>query len=450
MDKFNIFFNKLLKQVKDRSEKDLEIDKTRDIIKLINEYFFTNYESIGSTKALNDNFEYFSDFHKFWEKNHEEIIGPFIDSEKCGQIADILYNIIQIHGYRPFKEIYDSENLTEEEICTVRYFTANQDFKESINNPKLFKIYKNNPEIFDIQKVYEEPESFLDGIGVLKLSQSDKRIKYAKTAAKLLIERKIGKPINLLKQCNFDIEALRNLIINNKGSGFGKKKADIFIRDMIVLGVWKDYKNFSVIDVASDTNTIKVALRTGILKTKIPLISSFLDIFCHQYTLIDRYNALAWRKVWEIWKEKYSDNTIDSPCLIDYLIYRIIGKEFCKETLCTLECQDENHIIKWHNARKRLCPECEKKGNRSNLKVLSKDLPCMGDKGYICIERNKFVAGDNAVLKGIKDCPFIEVCMPKGKDFVKLNPPKSISILGRTGWDSARARIEEGGGGLMS
>ena len=45
----------------------------------------------------------------------------------------------------------------------------------------------------------------------------------------------------------------------------------MFLRDMVVLGVWKDVKGFDKIDVASDINTIKVALRTGIIKTQIPL-----------------------------------------------------------------------------------------------------------------------------------------------------------------------------------
>ena len=35
--------------------------------------------------------------------------------------------------------------------------------------------------------------------------------------------------------------------------------------------------NFDKIDVASDINTMKVAFRTRILKTEIPLVSSFLD-----------------------------------------------------------------------------------------------------------------------------------------------------------------------------
>lgn len=110
----------------------------------------------------------------------------------------------------------------------------------------------------------------------------------------------------------------------------------MFLRDMVVLGVWKNVDNFDKIDVASDVNTIKVALRTGIISTAIPLVSSFLDIFCHQYSYIDKMNALAWRRVWEIWQSKYPLETISSPCLMDYFVYGVIGKQFCKSSLAIL------------------------------------------------------------------------------------------------------------------
>lgn len=84
-------------------------------------------------------------------------------------------------------------------------------------------------------------------------------------------------------------------------AGYGNKKADMFVRDMVVLGIWQNVTGFERINVASDVNTIKVALRTGIIRTAIPLVSSFLDIFCYQYEYIDEMNAAAWRRVWEIW-----------------------------------------------------------------------------------------------------------------------------------------------------
>ena len=68
----------------------------------------------------------------------------------------------------------------------------------------------------------------------------------------------------------------------------------------VILKIRKEEPKLAIINVASDVNTIKVALRTGILKTAIPLVSSFLDIFCNQYSYIDDMNAEAWRRVWEI------------------------------------------------------------------------------------------------------------------------------------------------------
>ncbi len=90
-------------------------------------------------------------------------------------------------------------------------------------------------------------------------------------------------PFDLFKYFNKDVLKIREFLLGNKGSGFGNKKIDMFIRDMVVLKVWKNPVNFDSINVASDINTIKVALRTGIIETSIPLVSSFLDIFCYQY-----------------------------------------------------------------------------------------------------------------------------------------------------------------------
>ncbi len=448
MDSFNRFFKTLIEKSNLNISRDLNIDEVRYIISKINEYFYTNYEGIGFTNVLGEEFEYFSEFHKFWEKYHCEILSPHIDVEKCGIIADILHNIY-IKDKTVFYDLYETFSLKPEEICKVRYFSANQDFRGSRNIEKLFKIYKDDPSIFDKNKINNNPEGFLKSIGVTTLSQNDKRIKYAKIASQILIDKNI-EPFDLLVHFNNDILKIRDLLINCRGAGFGNKKTDMFLRDMIVLGVWQNVKNFDKVNVASDINTIKVALRTGILKTKIPLVSSFLDIFCYQYALIDEMNALAWRNVWEIWKQKYPFECIESPCLIDYLVYRVIGKEFCKESLSIFECETKQHTFKWHSARNRTCQICYKKGINNKAHVIKKVLPCTDSQGYIVIQNSKFVSGNNALLPNIKECPFVSVCEPKTNNFRKLNPPKSISILGQTGWETAKTRSVEGGGGLMS
>ena len=220
--------------------------------------------------------------------------------------------------------------------------------------------YKDDPSIFDKEYINSEPDSFIRDLKFSNLSQTDKRIQFAKKSAEMLLQ--FGcEPFDLLKKFDGDLIEIKNQLIMNQGMGFGNKKADMFIRDMIVLNVWKDYKNFEQLDVASDRNTMKVALRTGILKTKIPLVSSFLDVFCYQYSLIDQWCAKAWREVWQVWNKKYPKECIEGPSLIDYLVYRIIGVEFCNEKLAIFKGQECGHIFKWHSSKNKKCQVCAKK-----------------------------------------------------------------------------------------
>ncbi len=161
---------------------------------------------------------------------------------------------------------------------------------------------------------------------------------------------------------------------------------------------------------------------------------------------MDEMSAKAWRRVWEFWNKDYPETCIESPCLIDYLVYRIIGKDFCNEKLNIYKCESGEHQFKWHTGRNKKCQVCKE----HNAYVISKVLPCTDKNGYIVIERSEYVGGTNPLLKGIKECPFVAVCNPKDVSFRKLNPPKSISILGQTGWESAGTLSGEGGGGLMS
>lgn len=449
MTSFSYFFKSLLENSDLSFKRDLSIKEVRFIISKINEYFFTNYEGIGFTNILDDDFEYFSEFHKFWEKYHKEILNPQVDVAQCEKAADVLHDFFVKFGKAPFYELYDIFSLKPEEICKIRYFSANQDFRGSRDFEDLFKKYSDDPSIFDKDAINEGPEDFLKNIGITSLSQNDKRVKYAKKASQILIDKNI-EPFNLFAHFKRDLLGIRNFLLSSRGSGFGNKKTDMFLRDMVVLGVWDKPKNFDKIDVASDINTVKVALRAGILKTAIPLVSSLLDIFCYQYSLIDEMNALAWRKVWELWKTKYPDESIESPCLIDYFIYRIVGKDFCNEKLCIFECETKKHCFKWHSGRNKTCQICFKNKVKNKAHVVNKVLPCTDNDGYIVIDKSDFVSGNNPLLPNLKECPFEIVCKPKNNTFKKLNPPKSISILGQTGWESAKIKKDEGGGGLMS
>lgn len=445
MDELSIFCYELRKIIGDSNN--LNIEKAREIIKSINEFLFSNYPEIGYTEALGNAYQYFSDFHKYWETNYKDIINATIDDNNCKSVANALHDIYIKTKGKAFSNVWDTCGLTKDQVCRVRLLTANQDFRGSRDFSELARIFNDDNTIFDEEKIFNDPSNFVKQLKISDLSQTDKRNSFAKNIAEFVLKTNKS-PYELITFFNNDIYELRNALINYPGAGYGNKKADMFVRDMVVLGIWNNVTGFENIDVASDVNTIKVALRTGILKTSIPLVSSFLDIFCYQYGYIDEMNANAWRRVWEIWKEQYPNECILSPCLMDYFVYNVVGKQFCKENLSIFRCEKYEHFFKWHSPRNKTCQVCHQNGEKGiNAFVVQKKYACNDPEGFIAIQNTEFVKNLPDDEK-IDECPFKKICDSNG--FKNLQPPKSISILGQTGWTSAYSKKGNGGGGLMA
>lgn len=422
----------------------LDINSAREIVRSINDFLYTTHNGIGRVEVLGQTFDYFSEFHKFWHENYIDILDCKIEENACEQVADALHNIYILTEGKAFSEIWDTHGLSNKQICRVRLFTANQDFRGSLKFGPLSKLYQSDPSIFDEDIIINNPENFIVAIGLSDKSQSDKRSKYAAEIA-TFVKKLNCDPIDIIKCFDNDVSKLRQALIDCN-AGFGNKKADMFIRDMVVLGIWRNVKGFERIDVASDVNTMKVALRTGIISTAIPLLSSFLDIFCYQYAHIEEMNARAWRRVWEKWKNKYPQESPVSPSLLDFFVYKVVGKEFCKESLAIFKCENHTHTFRWHSSRNRTCQICYSKGIKGiKAYVIEKDYPCNDNEGDVAILQTDFVKklpND----KKLKKCPFSEIC----NAHKNLQPPKSISIMGATGWQSAYTKTGDGGGGLMA
>ncbi len=418
----------------------LTIEEARNLIKEINDFFYTNYDGIGNVEALNETFEYLSDFHKYWSEHYETILDITIDEDKCEQVAEKLHDVYISTSGEAFNHIYPTRDLSAEEICRIRFLTANQDFRGSRDFQYLIERYQEDPDIFNESIILDNPQRFLEFIGVTGLSQSDKRETYAKNVCEFLISHN-SSPYNLIDCYDRDLYRLRTALIENKGAGYGNKKTDMFIRDMVLLGVWDGCTGFDRIDVASDINTIKVALRTGIMSSKIPLVSSFIDVFCYQYGYVDRKSALAWRTVWEKYNAKFPDESLASPSLLDYFVYKLVGQELCKNNVHYYTC-DNGHSFKWYSKGKQICRNCS-----ATAHVIKSTCMCCDTDGSIVIERIKDESL-KALLNGYINCPLKAICDSTNKKH--LNPPKSISIKGQTGWTSAYARRNCGGGGLMA
>lgn len=442
MQEFVNFCNSIRDLVE--SHPQMNIEGARQIVCAINNYLYTTHPNIGTIEKLGTTFDYFSDFHKFWHNHHEEILGCTIDDVNCEKIADSLHDVYLSTQGAAFNSVWDTCGLSNEQVCRIRLLTANQDFRGSRNFYDLANVFESDNTIFDENNIKEEPQDFLRSIDVGGLSQNDKRINYAKNIADFLLSHNCS-PYELIDKYDRDIFALRNALIACN-AGYGNKKADMFVRDMVVLGIWTGVTGFEKINVASDVNTIKVALRTGIIKTEIPLVSSFLDIFCYQYGYIDDMNAKAWRRVWEIWIYKYPEDQISSPCLLDYFVYNVIGRQFCRESLSIFRGNNCGHIFRWHSGVNKTCQTCHTQGiRRQPASVINKVMPCCDDEGFVAILWTDYVKSLPEDQK-IRRCPFVDICADKKH----MMPPKSISIMGQTGWRSAYSIEGEGGGGLMA
>jgi len=380
-----------------------------------------------------------SDSHK-----PSSILNARINRSQARLAAQALSGAIQEYGYAILSVTHATGGLSPEAVAQVRFFTANQDFRESPENQ--FDKYLDDPTAFDACEIADKPEDFLKFLGITRLSQTDKRLDFARNAATFLLVNNIT-ALEIAQRFDNNALQIRDGLVTARNIGYGLKKANMFIRDMAELDIWPDLEDFDTIDVASDINTMKVALRTRILQTDIPLLSSFLDIFCYQYGYIDNMSARAWRAVWQEWRTLDTSTAPRSPCSMDFLLYRI-GREYCKDNLVTYQCE-AGHIFHHFGARLQRCRVCTAR-RRALAFPIARGLPCQVDVEDLPRENGRLLLSAGNLLHTFKGkCVFQEVCQPRAEAFQQLDPPKSISIKGRTSWISAYAHRERGGGGMM-
>ncbi len=410
----------------------------------VNRYFFQTYRGLGTTDFQGEELQYFSEFHKYWEANHQAILNAQINRPQAQLAAQALSDAVKKYGNAILNVTHEARGLSPQAIAQVRFFTANQDFREPPENQ--FDKYLDDPTRFDAHEIAESPADYLEFLGMTKLSQTDKRLDFARNAARFLLDNNIT-AVEIAQCFGNNAIQIRDALVNASNIGYGLKKANMFIRDMVELGVWPDLEHFDRIDVASDINTMKLALRARILRTDIPLLSSFLDIFCYQYGYIDEMSAKAWRTVWQEWQTLDAGTAPRSPCLMDFLLYRI-GREYCKDNLVEYQCE-AGHIFYHFGARLRKCRVCNRR-QRSVAFPIARQLPCQVDAESLPRENGELLLPASNLLRTFDGvCIFEDVCQPKTETFRQLDPPKSISIKGRTSWTSAYSDRERGGGGMM-
>lgn len=375
-----------------------EYELAANILGEINKFLYQTH--VGLDK------EYISEFHKYWKNNHEKILQPQIGTDETIKVAKVLDRIYATNTIRVQLNTLD---LKPSEIANVRFFTAIQDFKIDISaktNP--FELYRLKADFFDSTKILDNEfliDEFLTRIGAD--SQRDKRKKWMVESARLLLRDYGGSAFNINNAHGGDVVEIKRALAGPGKYGFDQKKADMFLRDMGDLNVWTYRKNVEEINVMSDRNTMRIALRTGILQLRIPLLASYLDVYCYQYALVDQWSAKGWREVWRSWASIPNNHRPPTPASIDYFIYRM-GKLACRPS-----------------ARLRKCPPSKPIDPKKLQSMLLQDQLIFDTRCY---------------------CTFESVCRDERKI---LNHPMSISRLGATGWEQGRAN-EGGGGGIQS
>ena len=175
MDALSTFYRNLSQISLEKEE--LTIEQAREVVKQINDFLYcSNPNDTDKINIFGNAWKYISDFHKYWVKEHKNILDCQIDEVKCEQVADALHRVYVRTKGKAFSDIYDTCGLTPEQVCQVRMLTANQDFRGSRSFNELAEIYIGDHSIFDIVSIAKDPESFVGALKLSNLSQNDKRI----------------------------------------------------------------------------------------------------------------------------------------------------------------------------------------------------------------------------------------------------------------------------------
>ena len=431
-----ITLNEFLRLICETSD-DNSLNKKRETLAAINRYFFQMPDTRSKAFALGADRNHVSPYHVFWETNHEELLGLTIDRECVSAVVTSLSKTITNYGTQILACDLHPDGLNDEEIARVRFLTSTQESGLTVGDSQ-WQAYVDNPSAFDLESVSKDPSSLISALGLEKMSQADKRRKYAMESAKMALGYNTTF-LDLPGRFNNDAKKLVEFLAESSNMGFGYKIAHMLVRDLVELDVWH-LTNLEQVGVASDVHVMKVALRTGILKTAMPILSSFLDIFCYQYVAIQKKTTEAWTEVWNLWMDVEPDTCVLFPGAMDFFIFSL-GRNLCKDNVVWFNCAYCKHEFAKRNARSKKCPVCGKAAEETG-------------RSMQCIDYKSIPIGfDNGFRPGgihVELCPFVNACNPSSPNFIPFDPPKSISILQRTGWTTAYSDPKKGGGGLRS
>lgn len=102
----------------------------RHILERLNNHFYQTYDGIGIGTLDEKEYQYLPDFHKYWQAHHAEIINARVDRDQARLAALSLHEARLKYEGSIFDVTLDTHGLSPQAIAQIRFFTANQDFRE--------------------------------------------------------------------------------------------------------------------------------------------------------------------------------------------------------------------------------------------------------------------------------------------------------------------------------
>lgn len=126
------------------------------------------------------------------------------------------------------------------------------------------------------------------------------------------------------------------------------------------------------------------------MTSEIPLISSFLDIFCYQYGYVDETNALAWRRVWKFGQINILMKQYQA-LVCSIISFTMLWASSSASFLYVILFAKTDTVFTGTVQTIGLVRFVIKKLRNAKSKMLYKLLPCDVDEGYIAIDKTPFV-----------------------------------------------------------
>ena len=102
-----------------QNDTEFSVESARTIVNELNEFLYTTYDEIGVVEALGSEYQFISEFHRYWNEHYTEILDAKVDDIRCEEVADAMFLVYETSNGQAFSDVYDTFELSKEDICRI-------------------------------------------------------------------------------------------------------------------------------------------------------------------------------------------------------------------------------------------------------------------------------------------------------------------------------------------